>query len=183
MNSHTLKRGVSALGISLAVAIAGIAPASFAQPQRLPAYPQPQVQPAQPFGQPAPDNYGRRNAQPENHIDRRLAFLHQRLGITPAQEAAWTEFTTEMRNSAGEPGARPADRGPMNVVQRLELQQHRLEKRSADLDRMLHALRPLYASFSDEQKKVADQLLVRTAEQPRNFRGPDQRNGEQRSGL
>jgi hypothetical protein len=181
-----LKRGVSALGISLAIAVAGLAPASFAQPQPYPQQ-QPQVQPVQPYGQPSPRDYGRRNFRPGERIDRRLAFLHQRLGITPAQEAAWTEFATELRNTATavqrDRGMRGAERGPMSAVQRLELRQRMLEKRSADLDRELHALRPLYASFSDEQKRVADQLLVRTPGQPGKFRGQAEPNREPRPGF
>jgi hypothetical protein len=187
MTNHTLKRGVSALAISLAIAVAGMAPASFAQPQPLPTYPQPQVQPAQPYGQPPPYGYSRRNVQPGERIDRRLAVLHQRLGITPAQETAWTEFAAELRNMAmaAEPdrGMRAAERAPMNAVQRLELRQRTLEKRSADLDRMLHALRPLYASLSDAQKLVADRLIVGAVGQPGNFRGPGERNGEPRPGF
>jgi periplasmic protein CpxP/Spy len=184
MSRSTLKRGVSALGISLAIAVAGLAPASFAQP-----YPQqqPQAQPAQPYGQPSPYAYGRRDVRPGDRIDRRLAFLHQRLGITPAQEAAWTDFATELRNTAAaverDRDMRAAEPGPMSAVQRLELRQRMLEKRSADLDRVLHALRPLYASFNDEQKRAADQLLVRTVGQPGHFRGPNERNGEPRPGF
>jgi len=196
MINHALRRGVSALGISLAIAVAGIAPASFAQPQPLPGYPQ--AQPAQPYGQPAPNaqrapygqpahNYGRRDVRPGERIDRRLAFLHQRLGITPPQEAAWTEFASELRNTDTAAGRdrdmRTAERGPMSAVQRLELRQRMLEKRSADLDRELHALRPLYASFSDAQKRIADQLLVRAPGQPANFRGQGERNRESRPGF
>lgn len=186
MSKTMLKRGVSALGISLAIAVAGLAPASYAQPQPYPQQ-QPQVQPAQPYGQPSPRDYGRRDVRPGERIDRRLAFLHQRLGITPAQEAAWTDFATELRNTATaaerDREIRGSERGPMSAVQRLELQQRMLEKRSADLDRELHALRPLYASFSDAQKRVADQLLVRAPGQPGNFRGPGERNREARPGF
>ena len=186
MSASMLKRGVSALGVSLAIAVAGLASASYAQPQPYPQQ-QPQVQPAQPYGQPAPYNYRRRNVRPGERIDRRLAFMHQRLGITPAQEAAWTDFATELRNTASaaerERGMRGAERGPMSAVQRLELRQRMLEKRSAYLDRELHALRPLYASFSDEQKRVADQLLVRAPGQPGNFRGQGERNRAPRPGF
>lgn len=185
MTNRVLKRGVSALGISLAIAAAALAPESFAQPQPYPQQ-QPQVQPAQPYGQASPRDYGRRDFRPGERIDRRLAFLHQRLGITPAQEAAWTDFATELRDTATAAGRdremHAGERGPMSAVQRLELRQRMLEKRSADLDRVLHALRPLYASFTDTQKQMADQLLVRAAGQPGNFR-PGERNREPRPGF
>ena len=172
MNSRTLKRGLSALGISLAVAVSAIAPASFAQPGNSP-YPQAQVQPGPSYGQNSPyDTHARSNRgdRGENRADRRLADLHQRLGITPAQEPAWTEFAATMREVADHDRnlarERDRDHAPMNAVQRLELRQHMMERRSADLDRMLHALRPLYASFSDDQKRIADQLLMRAPERP-----------------
>jgi hypothetical protein len=200
MSNHVLRRGVSALGISLAVGVIAFAPATYAQPQQLPGpqyqgpqYPAPQYQaPQYQYSQPQygqPDQYrngGQYDRGPRdqrngaNRLDRRLAFLHQRLGITPAQEAAWTEFTGELRNSAMSKGAhetRPEERGSANVVQRLELRERMLETRSAELDRMVRALRPLYASFSDEQKRTADQLLFR-AERGRGFAGgPGSRNG------
>lgn len=76
---------------------------AYAQPQpspQAPPYPyaQPQYQaPRYPYGQPPQNPYG----QPQyGRMDRRLTVLHQRLGITPAQEAAWTAFASEMRNAA-----------------------------------------------------------------------------------
>ena len=182
MMNRALKRGVFALGMSLAIAVAASAPASLAQAQPYPQQ-QPQLQPVQP----SPYDYGRRDVRPGQRIDRRLAFLHQRLGITPAQEAAWTEFATELRNTAAaaerDRDMRGAEHAPMSAVQRLELRQRMLEKRSADLDRELHALRPLYASFSDTQRQIADRLLVRAPGQPGNFRGQGERNREPRPGF
>ncbi|HEX5279886.1 MAG TPA: Spy/CpxP family protein refolding chaperone [Micropepsaceae bacterium] len=182
MTYHVLKRGVSALGIGIAFAVAALAPQVYAQPQPYPQQ-QPQVQPVQP----APYGYARRDARSGERIDRRLAFLHQRLGISPAQEAAWTEFAGELRTSADaaerDRGVRGGERGPMSAVQRLELRERMLEKRSADLDRELHALRPLYASFSDAQKRVADELLVRAGQPGQQFRGQRERNREPRPGF
>ncbi len=188
MKMSALLRGISAVGISLAVAATAAVPAAYAQPQQLPGpqtqapqyrYQQPQYQgPQYPYGQPSyrgpqypygQPQYGqsgppdRRNG--ESRAERRLSVLHQRLGITPAQEAAWTAFAGEMRNAAMSTGrtreAQPEGRGSANVIERLEGRQRMLETRGAELDRMIRALRPLYASFSDEQKRVADQLLFR----------------------
>ena len=191
MNKLLLQRGIFALGVSLTVAITAIAPASFAQPQPLPGpqYQAPQYPPPPPNAQyPNPDQYrsgrgfdrgtgDRRGA--ENRIDRRLAFLHQRLGITPAQEAAWTQFASEVRATEAQPPD-PLDRergAAGSVVQRLELRERVLEQRSADLDRVVRALRPLYASLSDEQKRTADQLLFRPEQRPGVAASPGFRNG------
>lgn len=192
MNSLVLKRGIAALGLSLAIAASAAVPASFAQPA--PSYPQAQGQqygpPPAPQGQyGAPQGqYGQRFGRDhrgdrgQNRIDRRIAFLHQRLAITPAQEAAWTDFATELRNSdmaAQRDRAmheRDHDHASTNIVQRLELRERMMERRSADLDRVVRALRPLYASFSDEQKRTADQLLFHPGEQGRNG-GPEFHGG------
>jgi hypothetical protein len=191
MNNVLLRRGILALGISLTVAIVANAPASFAQPQPLPGpqYQTPQYPPPPPNAQyPNQDQYrygrgfdrapGERRGG-ENRIDRRLTFLHQRLGIKPAQETAWTQFASEVRATEGQP-TNMLDRereAAGNVVQRLELRERVLERRSADLDRVLQALRPLYASLSDEQKRTADQLLFRSEQRPGFAAGPGFRNG------
>jgi protein CpxP len=162
MTKHLIRRGVSALGISMAMAVT-----AYAQPQQLPGpqyqapqYPsaQPRYQPPQyPSAQPPQNPYG----QPQyGRMDRRLTELHQRLGITPAQEAAWTAFAGEMRNAAM-PTDRTREARPASVLERLERREQTLETRKVELDRMVGTLRPLYASFSDAQKRAADQLLFR----------------------
>jgi len=204
MTKLLLRRGISALGVSLAVAIVAISPASYAQPQPLPGsqYQAPQYPPPPPPGSqyqvpqyaPAPPNaqypyqgeprYGRRFERgpgerqgAANRLERRLGFLHQRVGITPAQEAAWTQFASELRATESQPNMLDREREAAgNVVQRLELRQRMLERRSADLDRVLRALRPLYASLSDEQKRTADQLLFRP-QRPNFAAGRGFRNG------
>lgn len=206
MTKLLLRRGISALGVSLTVAIIAIAPASHAQPQPLPGgqYQTPQYPPPPPaapgsqyqgqqYAPPSPNapypnqgryGYGRafqhdpgERRGAENRLDRRLAFLHQRIGITPAQEAAWTQFASEVRATETRPNMLDRERGAAsNVVQRLELRERMLERRSADLDRVVRALQPLYASLSDDQKRTADQLLFRPAQ--RNFAaGRGFRNG------
>ncbi len=200
MTQLALRRGIFALGISLTVALTAIASTSQAQPQPLPSpqYPAPQYQTPQ-YPAPPPPQYGKQgqngygpgynrgaDARPgaESRLDRRLALLHQRLGITPAQEAAWTEFAGEMRNMAAQSRETMLDRerATGNIVQRLELRQRMLERRTADLDRTLRALRPLYASLSDDQKRIADQMLFRP-ERPGFAGGPGFRNGPQRPGY
>jgi hypothetical protein len=189
MNKLLLRRGIFALGMSLAVVITAIAPASYAQPQPLPGpqYQAPQYPPPPNAQYPNQElyRYGRgfergpgERRGAENRVDRRLAFLHQRLGITPAQEAAWTQFTSEVRAMETQPpSVLDRERGATgNVVQRLELRERMLERRSADLDRVLRALRPLYASLSDEQKRTADQLLFRPEQRPGVAAGPGFRN-------
>src|SRR5690606_28387673 len=79
----------------------------------------------------------------------------------------------EMRASAKAMQARQAERKaqatakaeantkaqPVSAVERLERRSDAMKRFAAASDRYLEALKPLYASLSDEQKQVADQLL------------------------
>lgn len=179
MTTHILRRTVSALVISLAFGATIIAPAAHAQTQ----YSAPQDQYHDPQGR----DFHRERGGDENRPDRRIAFLHQRLGITPAQEAAWSEFANEMRHAAemrirAPEGGEHADQ--MNVVDRLEQRARMFEMRGAETERMARTLRPLYASLSDGQKRIANEVLFRGETQRPgyaagrgSFRGPGQRAG------
>jgi hypothetical protein len=179
MNRMSSRRGIAALGIGMALAMSAGITASSAQtgPRVLPSSPEYQDrapdqdrQPERNFG---PANRGDRFASPEERLERRLAFLHTQLRITPAQERGWQALAAvlrdEARDRARENRFEGRDRfgGPPSVVDRLEGRQHMLADRSADLDRVLRAVRPLYASFSAEQKRTADRLMF----QPGGERG------------
>ncbi|HEY4264367.1 MAG TPA: Spy/CpxP family protein refolding chaperone [Micropepsaceae bacterium] len=107
------------------------------------------------------DGHGFGNAG--DRLDRRLAFLHTRLRITAAQERTWMVFAAVLKDEAQDGGrdrGRDAnDRRAPSVVERLEERQHRLANRGAELDHVIGALQPLYASFSEEQKHTADRLM------------------------
>lgn len=61
-----------------------------------------------------------------------------------------------IKKTAG-PEAQPAAKGlPDKLAHRVEI----LKQRLANLQSIKEALDPLYASFSDEQKKIADRLMV-----------------------
>ena len=90
MITHAVRCSVSALAISLAVGAIAFAPAAYAQTQS-PRYGAPQEQYHAPQTRDQRDRRG-----DENRLDRRIMFLHQRLGITPAQETAWTAFAGEL---------------------------------------------------------------------------------------
>lgn len=179
MRMNLLRRPISALAISLAVGAIAIAPAASAQDQYR-QYSGPQDQ----YRGPQDRDFHRDRGGDENRFDRRMTSLHQRLGITPAQEAAWTAFTSELRHSAdmrrGAPEAREHG-DQMSAVDRLEQRARMLEMRSAETERMARALRPLYDSFSADQKRVANEVLFRPGNEQRaagrGFRGPGQRPG------
>jgi len=171
----TSRRGLAALGIAMGLAMTAGIQASSAQtgPRALPNLQNQQQDPYQfdrrddrvPGGQYG-GQYDRRDGRdarnPEQMLDRRLAFLHQQLRITPTQERLWIAFTNvlhdEMRDGRERRDVQDR-RGSPNVVERLEQRERRLAERTQRTDHMLMALRPLYASFSGEQKRTADRLL------------------------
>ena len=153
MMMHILQRPLSALALSLAIGALALAPAAHAQSQHL-QYGAPQDQ----YTGPQPRSFHRDRGSNENRVERRMEALHQRFGITPAQETAWTAFVSEMRHTAEMRQHAPAARehgDQMNIVDRLEQRARMLEMRSANTERLARALRTLYDSFSEDQKQIA----------------------------
>jgi hypothetical protein len=194
MNRIVSWRAASALGLATALAVAGGIQIGSAQttPRALPNLQNQQEEPQYRRGDNSqngrPDlRDERRSGNPEDRLERRLTVLHTRLQISPAQERAWSAFAAALRDEAqdrGREGGRDFGerRGPPSVVERLEQREQRLADRSAQLDHVIGALRPLYASFSEEQKRTADRLMFRPAQErgfgERGFR--DGRRGQDR---
>ena len=191
MNRITSPRALAALGIATAIALVAGIEVSSAQtgPRPLPNLQNQQEGPQ--YGRGDDGQYGERsdlrgergNGGPQNMLDRRLGFLHTRLAITPAQERAWTAFAGVLKEQANDrmrDRGRDFDdrRGTKSVIDRLEDRAHRLMDRRAGLDRVMGALRPLYASFSEEQKRNADRLMF----MPRDERRFAEARGRNRGG-
>jgi protein CpxP len=184
MNLKSSRSALIALGILAAAAI-GLAPViSSAQtpPQQLPADPN-RAAPA-PNDRGDPRGFDRRANRFEDRLERRLNFLHSELRITPQQEQAWATFADAVRREAqagrdqffdrrdqfrGGPDGRNAQ--PPGIVERLERRQQGLEERGAYYDRLLSALRPLYAALSEDQKRAADETLFNPGRGDRGPRG------------
>lgn len=139
---------------TLLAAIAGTAPATQAQP----ATDQAKVE------QVRVEHHSERPS-PGRFIEGRLAFLRTELKLTEAQLPLFARLADEMRASAKAMEARHAERKaqataqPASAVERLERRNAVMKEFTAASERYLEALKPLYASFSDEQKDVADLLL------------------------
>jgi hypothetical protein len=101
----------------------------------------------------------------ESHAEGRLAFLKTELKITDAQSAQWNAFAEAMRaNAKGMQEMHAAmmeqRTQSMTLPDRLGLHEKML---SAHLDaarRLSAAVGPLYAAFTDEQKKTADEIMI-----------------------
>jgi len=164
----TTRHGLAALGIAMGLAMTAGIQASSAQdgPRALPGF---QTQQQDQYGYDRRDDrvqggqYDGRDARaarsPEERLDRRLSFLHERLRITASQERLWRAFANVLHDEVQDrPGRREYIRAP-SVVERLEQREQRLAERRERADHVLRALRPLYASFSEEQKRTADRLM------------------------
>lgn len=135
-------------------------------------------------GQQAPqagqDQHRMREFQlPSQRVEARLAAAKAQLKITDAQNTLWENFAGVMRNQAramdqrfqqrkaawdaakAQGGDPRANRPQVSAIERLERRQQRLQEASARMNDVLAVAKPLYASFSPEQKQVADQLLAK----------------------
>jgi LTXXQ motif family protein len=105
-----------------------------------------------------------------DHVEGRIAFLRTELKITDAQSNAWSTFAEALRANAkilGEMhGSMMADmmaqhgETPQSSVDRLAAQEKWLTARLEGIRAIKSALTNLAVTFSDEQKKAADELLA-----------------------
>jgi len=100
-----------------------------------------------------------------DHVEGRIAFLRTELKITDAQASAWNAFADALRTNAKALGELRTSMmsqgsGSESLVDRLTLQEKWLSVRLEGIRAMKSALTNLAGSFSDEQKKTADELLA-----------------------
>ncbi len=104
-----------------------------------------------------------------DQIERRIADLHRRLKITPAQETQWGTVAQIMRDNAktvdGLGRERLGRQKTMSAVEDLQSYEQIIRAHDEGLQQLLPAFQTLYDSMSDEQKKNADVV----------FRGPERR--------
>jgi hypothetical protein len=98
-------------------------------------------------------------AQPPN-VEANMARLHQRLQITPAQEAQFNAVANVMRQNAraeaSAPQPPPANASAVESL-RAEIQYDEMEL--AGMKKFLPALEALYATLSPAQRQTADAVL------------------------
>jgi hypothetical protein len=98
-------------------------------------------------------------AQPPN-VEANIASLHQRLQITPAQEAQFNALANVMRQNsraeASAPQSPPANASAVDSL-RAEIQYDEMEL--AGMKRFLPALEALYATLSPAQKQTANTVF------------------------
>src|SRR6266700_693804 len=100
-----------------------------------------------------------------DHVEGRIAFLRTELKITDAQTGAWNAFADALRTNAKNLGEVRASMMPQagasqNLVDRLALQEKWLAARLEGTRAIKSAVTNLVSTFSDEQKKTADEILA-----------------------
>ncbi len=98
-------------------------------------------------------------------IDARIASIKAGLKLTPDQERLWAPAETAIRTAASERFAhveqRPDrdQRRSMDFMQRLEQRSTMMTQRGQRFTAVTTALRPLWDSFSEDQKRIAPRLM------------------------
>jgi hypothetical protein len=98
-----------------------------------------------------------RRARMQERAAKRLGELKAQLRITPAQEGAWTAWTSTLQ-----PGARNFQRPDraefalMTTPERIDRMRALRAARQAEMDKRLDATKTFYGALSSEQKAVFD---------------------------
>ena len=104
-----------------------------------------------------------------DHIEGRIAFLRAELNITEAQASAWNAFADAMRTNAKKLAEVRAsmmarlDAGQQQaptMAERLDQQERSLLARLEGTRALKSAVTNLYGTLSEDQKKIANELLA-----------------------
>ena len=104
-----------------------------------------------------------------DHIEGRIAFLREELKITEAQMPQWNTFADALRANARQMkemsttmmggGMMGQGHASVSALDRLDHMEKMMSAMVEAVKGTKAALAPLYAVLTDEQKKVADQLI------------------------
>jgi predicted lipid-binding transport protein (Tim44 family) len=99
------------------------------------------------------------------HVEGRIAVLKAEIKITPTQEPRWNNFSEAVRSAARksqavmQPMMTMRAGTPSTAPEHLVHHEMMLTSQLDAVRTIKVAFEPLYATLSDEQKKLADQLL------------------------
>ena len=106
------------------------------------------------------DERGRMSMNPERmekYQEQHLSTLHEKLKLTPQQEAAWTKFAANRPVLEKQARPDPAEMAKLTAPQRLEKGLERMRAMEAKLSEHLAALKEFYAVLTPEQQKIFDE--------------------------
>lgn len=124
----------------------------------------PAAGPASPADRGSPEPHSERHARPdpkraEDFYARRTARLKILLQLTPAQEGAWTQFTTALAPAAQPQGRAPFDPAEfqkLTTPERLDRLRALRQEHAARTDQRDQAIKTFYATLNPSQQKVFD---------------------------
>ena len=98
------------------------------------------------------------------HVEGRIAFLKVELKITDAQQPLWKAVVDVMRANATSRGGMPNGMAmmgsPAPLPEKLAMHEKMMAAHLDALSKLRAAVEPLYAAFSPDQKKTADELMI-----------------------
>jgi vacuolar-type H+-ATPase subunit I/STV1 len=101
------------------------------------------------------------DAKRNMEVERHIKDLHAKLKITPAEESQWVAVAQTMRDNANELDKaidkREANVNNATAIDDLNAFGEIVQTHADDIKKLSTAFSPLYASMSDDQKKVADE--------------------------
>lgn len=109
-------------------------------------------------------------SKPVDRAEQRIKELHAKLHITQAQEPQWAAFVQVMRDNAQQMSSLIAQRDqnpPATAVDNLKSYAEITDAHGDGLKKLVPAFESLYASLSDDQKKVADTMFTGDHEKPK----------------
>ena len=156
----------AALLLALGASTTLSTPSAFAQaPTSPPAASQSSTPAAPQAGNTARAQHRQRDADFGARAEARIAFVKAKLKITSAQESAFDKYAQVIRDNAASMQknfqAMRGQRGQnQSAIDRVEQRAKFAQQRDQQEQQYLSAFRPLYASLSPDQKKVADDLAT-----------------------
>ncbi len=159
--SYVTKSGLAAAALLAAGTLIGAA-AAQAQNTVTPASPNTAAAPAAPAGS-GSTGTATKPRRGANGVEQRIADLHKRLQITPAQESQWQQVADVMRQNAKDVEAAIKERNQnvktMNAVDDLRSYEKISEVHEDGMKRLIPVFQTLYDGMSDAQKKNADTVF------------------------
>ncbi len=96
-------------------------------------------------------------------IDKRIADLHTKLQITRGQEVQWAEFAQVMRDNARLTDQtfqqRVQGMSTMSAVDNMKSYAQVVMTHAQDVQKLVPTFQSLYATMSESQKRIADQVF------------------------
>ncbi len=107
------------------------------------------------------------DAKRSSAVEKHIADMHAKLKITPAEESQWTNVAQTMRDSAVELDKaidkREAIVDSAPALDNLNAYGDIAQAHADGVKKLAAAFSPLYASMTDDQKKLADDVFAQRA--------------------